>query len=94
MLGISATYFTRKFNTPGHGYLVAERAMLHQLGIAGVVSNCSYEGNGSVYLEEDCDAPLFITAMAREGFVVEYNEIEVEDDFADKLSLAYYNPNR
>jgi hypothetical protein len=91
MFGIAATYVTRKLNTPGHGYLVAEKAMLRQLGIAGVVSNCSYEGNGSVYLEEDCDAPLFITAMAREGFVVEYNEIEVDDNFAEKLSLDYYS---
>jgi hypothetical protein len=90
MFGISATYFTRKFNTPGHGYLVAEKAMLRQLGIASVVSNCSYEGNGSVYLEEDCDAPLFITAMAREGFVVEYSEIEVEDNFVEKMAWDYY----
>ena len=91
MFGISATYFTRKFNTPGHGYLVAEKAMLRQLGIASVVSNCSYEGNGSVYLEEDCDAPLFISAMEKSGFVVDYSEIEVDDNFVEKLELDYYS---
>lgn len=87
--GIQATYVTRFVSTPGHGYLVAEKAMLRQLGIADKISNCSYQRLGSVYLEEDCDAPLFIAAMEKAGFQVSYNSVNVEDGFIDEME--YYS---
>jgi hypothetical protein len=88
MFGIEATYVTRFVSTPGHGYLVAEKGMLRTLGIADKVSNCSYERNGSVYLEEDCDAPLFIAEMEKKGFSVSYNSVNVDDEYFDKMD--YY----
>lgn len=86
--GIKATYVTRFVSTPGHGYLVAEKAMLRQLGIADKISDCSYQHNGSAYLEEDCDAPLFIAAMEKAGFEVSYHSVSVGDDYTDKME--YY----
>lgn len=86
--GIQATFVTRFVSTPGHGYLVAAKGMLRMLGIADKVSNCSYERNGSVYLEEDCDAPLFIAAMEAKGFSVSYNSVNVDDEFISKMD--YY----
>ena len=85
MFGIPATYVTKFISTPGHGYLVSTKAMLRELGIAEKISDYSYERNGSVYLEEDCDAPLFIAAMEKAGFDVSYHSVNVDDNYTDKL---------
>jgi hypothetical protein len=89
MFGIAATYVTKFISTPGHGYLVVEKAMLRQLGIADKVSDCSYQRNGSAYLEEDVDAPLFLAAMEKAGFEVSYTSVSVDDDYTDKME--YYS---
>lgn len=89
MFGIAATYVTKFISTPGHGYLVAEKAMLRQLGIADKISNCSYQRLGSVYLEEDCDAPLFLAAMEKAGFSVSYHSVNVDDNYTDEME--YYS---
>lgn len=50
---------------PGHGWIEVPRAEVVRLGIASKISEFSYmdRHNGpSVYLEEDCDAALFIQA--------------------------------
>ncbi len=49
----------------GHGWLEVPRAELSALGLEARVSEYSYLSvDGSVaYLEEDCDAPLFIEAF-------------------------------
>lgn len=49
---------------PGHGWLAVPRTELRALGIAGEVSEYSYQSrDGSiVYLEEDCDLSLFCRA--------------------------------
>lgn len=49
----------------GHGWLAVKRAELISLGIIDKVSSYSYQSvsGKTVYLEEDCDAPLFYKAM-------------------------------
>jgi len=47
---------------PAHAWLAVKRTELERLGILGEVSSCSYQKGGTVYLEEDCDAGLFIRA--------------------------------
>jgi len=89
MFGIAATYVTKFISTPGHGYLVSTKAMLRELGIADKISDCSYQRNGSVYLEEDVDAPLFLAAMEKAGFTVSYNSVSVNDDYTEKME--YYS---
>ncbi|MCL4525176.1 MAG: zincin-like metallopeptidase domain-containing protein [Gammaproteobacteria bacterium] len=51
---------------PGHGWLVVPTSDIAQLGIAQDISICSYLSprGGKAYLEEDCDAPRFVTAYA------------------------------
>jgi hypothetical protein len=60
---------------PGHAWLEVQRSELEALGIAGGISSCSYQKGDSVYLEEDCDASLFIAAKEKIGEKVEYEEI-------------------
>ena len=49
---------------PGHGWLAEKLADLTAVGVStDQVSSCSYQRGQSVYLEEDCDAPVFIDAF-------------------------------
>lgn len=47
---------------PGHGWLAVKRSELVELGITARVTSYSYQKGNTVYLEEDCDAQLFVTA--------------------------------
>lgn len=44
----------------GHGWIAVKRKLLLAMGILGHVSAYSYQRGATVYLEEDCDAPLFL----------------------------------
>ena len=60
------TYKTYKYiDTGSHGYLRVATKELVALGIADKISEHSmYSPNGNyAYLEEDCDAGIFINAM-------------------------------
>jgi len=46
---------------PGHGWLEVTKAELGELGLTEKVSSFSYFDGDKVFLEEDYDAPLFIT---------------------------------
>ena len=68
---------TRKltfYTDPGHGWLEVSRADLGALGIAGNVSNYSYQNRDRVYLEEDCDATLYLEAAKAAGWRVTMRE--------------------
>jgi len=72
---------TYTFHTdPGHGWLQVNRSELVRLGIADQVSNFSYERGGVVYLEEDCDASLFIKAKRDAGEPVELSDLHTNSD--------------
>jgi hypothetical protein len=55
---------------PGHGWIEVPRAEVYRLGVANRISRCSYQQGDRVYLEEDCDAPLFIEAARADGIDV------------------------
>jgi hypothetical protein len=52
---------------PGHAWYEAPRTEIDRLNLANKVSGYSYEHAGIVYLEEDCDAPLYLLALQAEG---------------------------
>jgi hypothetical protein len=58
----------RKYEDPGHGWLAVPVDWLEALGIRDKVSRCSFVRGGTAYLEEDCDAPLFMTAAKSAGY--------------------------
>jgi hypothetical protein len=60
----TATGFTLTWHTdPGHGWLGVPLELLRDLGIQNDISSFSYIGRGVAYLEEDDDAPKFLTAF-------------------------------
>lgn len=57
---------------PGHGWLHVKRATaLRVMGPDFVrLSRFSYQRGGTLYLEEDCDAPLFMECARQQGVEV------------------------
>lgn len=57
------------YDDPGHGWLAVPRKLLLELGIAAQITHYSYQRNETVYLEEDCDYPVFLEALKDAGIV-------------------------
>ncbi len=77
---------------PGHGWIAVPVAEVIALGIADKVSHYSYIRSGVVYLEEDCDASLWLRAReAADGH--KPTLIEVHSNY-DSVIRNYpsYNP--
>jgi hypothetical protein len=55
---------------PAHGWLEVTAADVQALGIAGQISNYSYRKGDACYLEEDCDAFLFMETAKGAGWTV------------------------
>ena len=66
------------FEDPGHGWLKVPLKKLEKLGIVNQISIYSYMQGDYAYLEEDCDAPLFIKTAKRRGQTVEL-DVRVSD---------------
>lgn len=74
---------TRKltFHTdPGHGWLEIPRADLDALDIAHQISAYSFERADRVYLEEDCDAALYMDAAKAKGWTLNMTESFAPDN--------------
>jgi len=74
------------YHDPGHGWYAVKRATLIELGIESLITNCSYQRGGTVYLEEDCDATTFFDAAQRNGIKVEVKR----DSYADRSPVRSY----
>jgi len=59
---------------PGHAWLAVKRKELMRLGILDKITNFSYQKGGTIYLEEDYDAGIFLKAKKEIGEEVEYRE--------------------
>lgn len=65
---------------PGHGWLKVPYKLLETLGIQNKISHYSYRTREDAYLEEDCDAPLFLDSAKGAGIVItKFNQIQVEE---------------
>jgi len=66
------TYYLH--SDPGHAWLQVEREELQRLGIDQKISLFSYQNGNLVYLEEDCDLAVFVSAKNRHGEEFKINE--------------------
>jgi len=60
------------YSDPGHGWGAVKRKLVNELGVGSKITGFSYQKGNTVYLEEDCDLPTLVTALATKGIVVEY----------------------
>jgi hypothetical protein len=58
----------------GHGWLEVPRADAVALGLADKISRSSYQGGHSLYLEEDCDAGIYLDAAKAAGYTLQIVE--------------------
>jgi len=68
---------TKKFTfhaDPGHGWLEVEFSDLEELNIQEKISGYSYVRGNKVYLEEDCDAYLFMETAKSNGWTINIQE--------------------
>jgi len=65
------------YSDPAHSWLKVKYSELVELGIQSKISPFSYRDGDDVYLEEDCDAPMYITAVNKIlGHAVYFREAE------------------
>lgn len=73
---------------PGHGWLKCKRELLGKFNVEP--TPYSYERNGQVYLEEDCDAPKLLEALKAAGV-----EVKIKSKHTNKQSkIRSYNSYR
>lgn len=60
---------------PNHGWLEVPLALVDQLGIAHLISTCSYWDDEFAYLEEDRDFAIFASAARETQIPVAYREV-------------------
>lgn len=65
---------------PGHGWLEVPREQLEQLQLADRISRYSYQKGASAYLEEDCDAAVFMSAARAAGWTIRIREVHTNHD--------------
>jgi hypothetical protein len=82
---------TYKIITDGeHGWLSVPLEDIRKLSIADRISRYSYMTQTRAYLEEDCDAAIFLEASG-----IDINSIPMTySDNAQCRSYAHYNPNK
>lgn len=72
----------------GHSWLQVPKSELKELGIKDKISKCSYMEGDIAYLEEDCDATVFIKAFC-ESICEKPNRFKdfIEEKYEDGLSV-------
>lgn len=73
------------FQDPGHGWVQVPLDHLQQAGVGGDVSDYSFQKGRYVYLEEDCDAPMYLKALDAEGILYQLETVDI-DDMQDTLA--------
>ncbi len=73
----------------GHGWIAVKISLLEELGIDNKISACSYKKGQTAYLEEDCDASLFVSAY-EEKFSHPPAFIDVYHDYSPIRSYQPY----
>jgi hypothetical protein len=72
---------------PGHGWLQVPKAIFEHSGVAPEISMYSYKDRNFVYLEEDCDAGIFMDKAKELGWEVKLiQEHSNNDSFIRGLS--------
>ena len=71
----------------GHGWLEVPTHMAKDLGILHKISSCSYMSRDrkTLYLEEDCDAPIFFNELEKHTTWEYEEQYDGDDSFIRRL---------
>lgn len=76
-------------NDPGHGWLKVPFDLIKKFELQMFISNFSYQNGNDVYLEEDCDAGLFLKALSENNIEYAINDIHT-DEPSEVRNMNYY----
>lgn len=76
---------------PGHAWLKVPADLLRELGIADQITSYSYWRKGFAYLEEDCDAGLFLSAMRAAGREYKFRERNRASGYSKVRGYEHYS---
>lgn len=57
-----------------HGWGEVSIDLINELRIGNQISRCSYMKGDKAYLEEDCDLPIFLNKMEKQGKKINFIE--------------------
>jgi len=79
------------FSDPGHSWYAVARSTIARLGLLDKISMYSYQCNTGdvVYLEEDCDAGLVLSALKDSGV-----DFEIQDFISENKDSFVRSCNR
>jgi len=81
------------YSDAGHGWLAVKRDELNALNLLNKISEYSYQKGQTVYLEEDCDAGLFIEAKKQQGQTTNIdNIINTRSDYSPIRNYKRFHP--
>lgn len=72
---------------PGHGWLAVKKRELTELQIMGEISPYSYMKGDTVYLEEDCDAAVFMRRYEQ----IFGKKMAYRDSYLERTPIRYYD---
>jgi len=75
----------------GHAWLAVKRVELRRLELLDEISRYSYQNGETVYLEEDCDADIFIKKKEALGEPVTFREKHKDTDHYIRKFPSYSN---
>jgi len=64
------------YSDPGHGYLRVPLKLIKMYGLCNKISGYSFKSKEYAFLEEDCDAALFLKAIKENGNEDKYKIVE------------------
>lgn len=79
------------YNDPGHGWIKVPLTLLKELGIEKRISSYSYINKDNAFLEEDCDATLFIHTMEEKGYAISVQEFHTNQSSKIRNYEGYPN---
>lgn len=83
------------FTDPGHGWVRVSHELIKEMGVGPRISQFSYEDDDHAYLEEDCDAPMFLAKAEARGYQIHLRaRYEEESSIRDLKPRYRYRPWR
>ena len=79
------TIFTH-FIDPAHGWIKVSKQLLKDLGIETKITPYSYQHGEYAYLEEDCDATLFVEEYEKQTG----KKVETVTSYANRSAIRNY----
>jgi hypothetical protein len=83
---IDFTFYTDN----SHGWLGVPIVMIKDLEIQNEISKYSYFKNNMAYLEEDCDAPVFLNELKKAG-LKKNQDYQIWDDYRENQPIRNYS---